>query len=41
MTDVQLVAKKLAFIETCVKELRSLSRPGEITRDLREQRFVL
>lgn len=41
MTDVQLVAKKLAFVETCVAELRSLARPGEIERDLKEQRFVL
>ena len=27
MTDPELVAKKLAFIETCVRELRTLARP--------------
>jgi uncharacterized protein YutE (UPF0331/DUF86 family) len=40
MTDPALVAKKLAFIETCVHELRSLARPDRIADDLREQRFV-
>ena len=40
MTDADLVSKKLALIETCVAELRSLSRPAEIPRDLREQRFA-
>lgn len=40
MTDPQLVAKKLAFIETCVRELRTLARPTEIERDVREERFV-
>jgi hypothetical protein len=28
MTDAELVAKKLAFIETCVRELRELARPA-------------
>ena len=27
MTDPDLVAKKLALIETCVEQLRSLARP--------------
>jgi hypothetical protein len=27
VTDPELVAKKLAFIETCVRELRTLARP--------------
>ncbi|HUG37590.1 MAG TPA: DUF86 domain-containing protein [Candidatus Limnocylindrales bacterium] len=40
MTDAGLLTKKLAFIETCVRELRTLARPAEITRDVREQRFV-
>lgn len=40
MTDAELVAKKLAFIETCVRELRTLSRPELIAEDVREQRFV-
>lgn len=40
MTDPELVAKKLAFIETCVRELRTLGRPERIADDLREERFV-
>ena len=40
MTDPALVAKKLAFIETCVRELRTLARPERIADDVREQRFV-
>lgn len=40
MTDQDLVAKKLALIETCVRELRALGRPEEIRRDVREERFV-
>jgi uncharacterized protein YutE (UPF0331/DUF86 family) len=40
MTDRDLVAKKLALIETCVQELRSLARPEEIRHDVREERFV-
>ncbi|MGA7981092.1 MAG: DUF86 domain-containing protein [Chromatiaceae bacterium] len=40
MTDADLVAKKLAFIETCVRELRELAHPALIERDLREERFV-
>jgi uncharacterized protein YutE (UPF0331/DUF86 family) len=40
MTDPELVAKKLAFIETCVRELRTLARPERISDDLREERFV-
>lgn len=39
MTDVDLVYKKLAFIEACVQELRSLGRPEDVQTDLREQRF--
>ena len=40
MTDPELVAKKLALIETCVQQLRSLGRPEAIRADIREQRFV-
>jgi uncharacterized protein YutE (UPF0331/DUF86 family) len=40
LTDPALVAKKLAFIETCVRELRTLARPERIADDLREERFV-
>jgi uncharacterized protein YutE (UPF0331/DUF86 family) len=40
MTDAQLVAKKLALVETCVGELQRLAQPGLLETDLREQRFV-
>ena len=40
MTDPDLIAKKLALIETCVRELRTLARPEEIARDVREERFA-
>ncbi len=40
MTDPDLLAKRLVFIETCVAELRSLARPELIARDVREERFV-
>jgi uncharacterized protein YutE (UPF0331/DUF86 family) len=40
VTDQELVAKKLALIETSVRELRTLARPDEIQRDVRELRFV-
>lgn len=40
MTDPDLVAKKLAQIETCVEQLRTLSQPARIATDIREQRFV-
>jgi uncharacterized protein YutE (UPF0331/DUF86 family) len=40
MTDPQLVAKKLALVETCVEQLRSLARPEALRSDVREQRFV-
>ena len=39
MTDIDLVYKKLAFIEACVHELRTLGRPEDVRTDLREQRF--
>lgn len=40
MTDIELLEKKLAFIETCVRELRQLSQPERIAMDIREERFV-
>jgi hypothetical protein len=40
VTDVELIEKKLAFIETCVQELRTLARPAAIATDLREERFA-
>lgn len=39
MTDAALVAKKLAFIETCLRELRSEARPAML-HEVRELRFV-
>lgn len=40
MTDVELMEKKLAFIETCVRQLRDLCRPERIPVDVREERFA-
>lgn len=40
MTDPDLLAKKLALIETCVQELRTLARPSEVTTDRVQERFV-
>ncbi|HEU4370122.1 MAG TPA: DUF86 domain-containing protein [Methylomirabilota bacterium] len=40
MTDKELIAKKLALIETCVQQLRQLARPSAIASDVREERFV-
>jgi uncharacterized protein YutE (UPF0331/DUF86 family) len=41
VTDPGLLAQKLAFVETCVQELRTLARPAELRHDIRETRFVL
>lgn len=30
MTDTELIEKKLAFIETCIRELKELARPERI-----------
>lgn len=35
-----LLAKKLAFVEICVAELRRLARPELIETDVREERLV-
>ena len=40
MTDPELLAKRLALIETCVRQLETLARPDAIAHDIREQRFV-
>jgi len=40
MTDPELLAKRLAVIETCVHQLRALARPDTIAHDIRERRFV-
>jgi uncharacterized protein YutE (UPF0331/DUF86 family) len=40
VTDADLLEKKLALIETCVRELRQLSQPERIAHDIREERFV-
>jgi uncharacterized protein YutE (UPF0331/DUF86 family)/predicted nucleotidyltransferase len=39
-TDRELVLKKLARIEACVLELRTLGNPSAIRSDLRQERFV-
>ena len=40
MTDSELIAKQLAFVETMVADLRRLARPEHIEIDIREERFV-
>lgn len=40
MTDEELVRKKLAFIETCLSELRALARADQIDVDVKERRFI-
>lgn len=40
MTDLELVQKKLAFIETCLRELVELARADLVEHDVRERRFV-
>lgn len=40
MTDRELVAKKLALIETWLRELRELAQPDLMERDVREERFI-
>lgn len=38
--DRELIAKRLAFIETCLRELRTNARLEVLETDLREQRFI-
>jgi uncharacterized protein YutE (UPF0331/DUF86 family) len=40
VTDRDLIAKKLALIETCIRELKTLSRPSEIPRGRVQERFA-
>lgn len=40
MTDRDLVAKKLALIETCIDELRTLARPAAFATDKLQERFA-
>jgi uncharacterized protein YutE (UPF0331/DUF86 family) len=40
MTDADLVAKKLALIETYVRELETMADASRIDADVREERFV-
>jgi uncharacterized protein YutE (UPF0331/DUF86 family) len=40
LTDPDLVAKKLALVETCVRELRVLARPADLATDVVQERFV-
>jgi uncharacterized protein YutE (UPF0331/DUF86 family) len=40
LTEPDLVRKKLALIETCVRELREMTKPAEIQTDLFQQRFA-
>lgn len=41
MFDSDLVLKKLAFIETCVHDLRTKANIDAIYTDIREERFVV
>lgn len=40
MTDPDLIAKKLAAIETYLRDLRTLARVEALRSDIREERFV-
>jgi uncharacterized protein YutE (UPF0331/DUF86 family) len=40
VTDPDLIAKRLALIETFVSELRAMARPERIAHDVREERFI-
>ncbi len=40
MTDADLVRKRLAFIETCLRELAEIADPDRVEYDVRERRFV-
>jgi uncharacterized protein YutE (UPF0331/DUF86 family) len=41
MVDQDLILKKLAFIETCVQDLKAKANPDSIFSDIREERFVV
>lgn len=40
MTDQHLIDKRLAFIETCLNDLRTCANPNALAVDVRERRFV-
>ena len=40
MTDADLIAKRLAFIETRLRELTTMARLDRVHDDLKEERFV-
>ena len=40
MTDTDLVRKRLAFIETCLRELAEVADSERVEHDVRERRFV-
>ena len=40
MTDADLVRKRLAFIETCLRELAEIADSDRVEHDVRERRFV-
>jgi len=40
VTDPDLIAKKLAFIETCVMQLRTIAKVELLETDVREERFI-
>ncbi len=40
MVDQDLLNKKLAFIETCVEDLRRHAKPDLLQTDIREERFI-
>ena len=40
MTDLPLIEKRLAVIDTCVSDLRALAPADRLDTDIRERRFV-
>ncbi len=40
MTNAELVVRKLAFIESCISELRRLAQPEKLRTDIKEERYV-
>lgn len=40
MVDADLIHKRIAFIETCVREPREIADPSRLGHDVREERFI-
>lgn len=40
MTDAELIEKKLAFIVTCIAQLRAKAEPESLSTDIVQRRFV-